>query len=940
MPTTRTNYIFWFIDVFKQPLSVYATRGNLTTIYVVFQYLILTLYAIMALISVTILIPVYYYGTDTSWNSSYLTSWSLLSIAHLENNSIMLLIPITIICVFTYYAMFIYEQFTIIYAFFRQKCMKRVIPENYVVLLQNLPIDIDTKEKLENVLSNISNGIKQIVPIPRQSQKLSQHLDKLKRHLANLKTAQFMMDDFKANEEYRTAILNNIPQNQYVQRLIATQKAEKMQKKEMNQLKKLDNSIIKIRELYFDIVKIQVQDNIEIDHLNSIVTIPPSLPDIIMPAFDYLKDQTQMVPNVRYPSSKYLYNIQQLHIQQQQSVIQQCTKQIENHPIGRAAFLICESQSVAAEKYTTLITQNSLHPQAMLAPNSREIVWHNVATDNKKRKLALFWYYFWLIILFIAYLYGQTQLNKQLIDTSTHLYKQIFDALNFSNCVFGRIQSSNLCSMLDSFAHFLPTFINSFINAFLMALLPQFLKLIVKLQRYPSISQANDKLFNLNFTFLIFILGIIQVAVPNLVNRSNGVIDFTFFEDFSITSLFEDLGKNIINLQFTFITYIITNYFTSPAFSLLNIYYLLSATIYRLGLTNYLEYNVKLRFITFNFPKQLAYLAHMLVLGYIFAIVSPITNVIIFITYIMMVTIDRYVILYVRIPDVSADLSAQSNMLVNVIGAIFIGLFFMLFSTCCYFFVQQSDLSYFGIVICIASLIYAITKKISVDKAFKRALTEMTRGKYDETVGVKLNPAHIDSIYTEDDNYLSRYDLNNEEQRKRIFADIPSIVKKAGRARKHGVLEVSSMYVEEQAAPLVVDEIKDIKGCVRQSVFDRLLKHVYIDLTDLPVSTIRFDDIQDDEGERVCTLLQPEHIRTVGFGPDCQLDLVLNQINLLNDSSEQVFQSSRAPKASRIQNQTCQFEEKLSQSDFKNVAAHYTHPSLQLALNGQKIINQ
>ena len=48
----------------------------------------------------------------------------------------------------------------------------------------------------------------------------------------------------------------------------------------------------------------------------------------------------------------------------------------------------------------------------------------------------------------------------------------------------------------------------------------------------------------------------------------------------------------------------------------------------------------------------------MLVVGLIFAIVAPITNVIVFITYIMMVMTDRYFILYVTVPTITADLSS------------------------------------------------------------------------------------------------------------------------------------------------------------------------------------------------------------------------------------------------------------------------------------------
>ena len=47
----------------------------------------------------------------------------------------------------------------------------------------------------------------------------------------------------------------------------------------------------------------------------------------------------------------------------------------------------------------------------------------------------------------------------------------------------------------------------------------------------------------------------------------------------------------------------------------------------------------------------------MFVIGFIFSIVAPITNVIIMITYLMMVVIDRYMILYMKIPTVTSDLS-------------------------------------------------------------------------------------------------------------------------------------------------------------------------------------------------------------------------------------------------------------------------------------------
>ena len=66
------------------------------------------LYGFIALISLTILIPVYYYGTDVSWNTNYLTYWSKMTIPHLDLGSVMNIIPIIAIIVITYATMLFY----------------------------------------------------------------------------------------------------------------------------------------------------------------------------------------------------------------------------------------------------------------------------------------------------------------------------------------------------------------------------------------------------------------------------------------------------------------------------------------------------------------------------------------------------------------------------------------------------------------------------------------------------------------------------------------------------------------------------------------------------------------------------------------------------------------------------------------------------------------
>ena len=184
-----------------------------------------------------------------------------------------------------------------------------------------------------------------------------------------------------------------------------------------------------------------------------------------------------------------------------------------------------------------------------------------------------------------------------------------------------------------------------------------FIEMIVKLLNFPSISQNNDLIFYILFVFLVLIMGIIQVVFPNMIDVTTGKMDFSCFHNLDFITLIDTMGRNVVNQQFTFIYYIINKYLTFPIFSILNIGGMIMWAISFVFSKNSLDYNLDQRFGTMNFYKQLAYTAHMFVIGLIFAVVAPITNIIIFVTYVMMVAIDRYTILYMYVPDVTSDLS-------------------------------------------------------------------------------------------------------------------------------------------------------------------------------------------------------------------------------------------------------------------------------------------
>ena len=91
----------------------------------------------------------------------------------------MSLVPLAVAAVVTVVVMGFYSQFVQVYVFFRQRCLTRAIPQNYVVMIHNIPSVIDTLTELRCVLEPIEDGVRAIVPVPRRSDELTQHFAQL-----------------------------------------------------------------------------------------------------------------------------------------------------------------------------------------------------------------------------------------------------------------------------------------------------------------------------------------------------------------------------------------------------------------------------------------------------------------------------------------------------------------------------------------------------------------------------------------------------------------------------------------------------------------------------------------------------------------------------------------------------------------------------------------
>ncbi|CAL6049654.1 Transmembrane_domain-containing protein [Hexamita inflata] len=295
-------------------------------------------------------------------------------------------------------------------------------------------------------------------------------------------------------------------------------------------------------------------------------------------------------------------------------------------------------------------------------------------------------------------------------------------------------------------------------------------------------------------------------------------------------------------------------------------------------------------------------------------LVAPITNVIIFVTYLLLVTIDRYLILYVNTPTVTSDLSSQANMLVNVIGTISIGLIFMLIATGCYFFIQTGPLANLGAAVCVICLILSIIFKLSVDKRYQRALSHLTQGTYEATGQLYINPVNKYQWYYEKETFCNtQFNIKNDEERL-----IMNTLIKYQQSKKKQI-----KYDESSKNKLNKKEVQKDDSTYKQNYFDKLLGKIHADLTILPVSQVIVDDHK--LGEVRCKVLNFD---------DQLVDTLQTVLSNKNQSTQFVKYSlpitecgSTINKIEGNDQTSCKLSEQYTEQDI-NFMASYTHPAL------------
>lgn len=466
-------------------------------------------------------------------------------------------------------------------------------------------------------------------------------------------------------------------------------------------------------------------------------------------------------------------------------------------PIGRTAFVVFNSQIEATLCSNSLLYMNATEPKVGSAPEYNQIIWGNTAYSKRFRLVMRSIFLVLLLSLFIGYFVPQTYILNLVANNS----EQWFNSFYIRMCKPGQgrykcAQTVSLtkgtvsdvggvvCYICYKTASMSITLLPVIVQVIFMALLPLVIKYLSMLAFCTSNTEKANLEYRINFLFLIFIVGIIQIMLTSTFNEY-GTIDFEQLTGLTLNGLVANIGRNFPAQIFTFINYLITKYFLFSVLTLLRIPDLLLGLL-KLMITKDPIAKRRIAYYTgFPYLKQLAYGSHMTVIGFMYSIVAPISTVFVFIIYTVFSIVNRFNILYVYRPLSDSEMSAATDIIKYVSGDTYLGFLLMMIATIAFLIVLNETITLVCAYFLATIMIIAIIRKVYVDSKFKRAMMSMHLSDWGAKTMCKINPYREKRNPIEADDGIVTYgeekhlnDLlgaNGADQWDRYKADITSM---------------------------------------------------------------------------------------------------------------------------------------------------------------------
>lgn len=728
----------WFIDVFIRPLEEFAKRGDLVLLYILHQTAVIIMLFILSSFSVLVLIPVYWRGT---MQGSLGSGWSSITISHLEGNCLAYLFPLVATFIYMFIILFYYTQL-------RSFCVRiqQSLPPPRYVLLLHLPKELRYIQPLQTACQLMyGETLRWIIPVTQRFHTAVRCIKKQDRlvHRASVKLCECEWYSCALQKEMqmmttRGPLLNKLLN---MKRIRAAKRFGRSKYAFSQLLHKLDGA----------------QEELDLILLGQ--PISSAQYQLRMEQIEY-PDFSDYQCLRALGSDACERNDWHEHPSEDSTNLTQWFRGLK----VMSAVLEFQDPAAAHKAAQMSFSSNAFKPR-VLAVSPQHVVWSNLQVPETLRAAFQVLYVLLVLIYLTIYFFPSTTLVNLVNKHSATWFQQIYGGMcspQRNRCkaqpsISGETRSSigsTTCYACYKIASYMIVFLPTVITTSLNSLLPVVIGSLAQLCRPVFITSLRIVEYQTIFLFLIIIQGALQIVLPSLLSNA-GVLDYSILLTYSLNQILSQIGRNMPNQVFSFLTYVCTKYFVFSILSLFRPVDILTTIfnkiVYQRSYWPIRSYRAAARF---NLAKLCAYSSHMLCIGFLFGIIAPISLPVVTMAYTLMAAVDRHNILYVHPVDDESWLSPAPNILFFLQNTIFVGFTFMLVATGAYYLLLTGWVR----IVCFSANVLFLAISIFVKKTHDRKYKPNPRytGAWKETGVDRKSIFQVDESVWKVDSYRGR----------------------------------------------------------------------------------------------------------------------------------------------------------------------------------------
>lgn len=729
MPLVQSGKRNWLRDVFATPLDRYARQGNMPLVFIAFQALLIKTMCLLLAVALLVISPAYYMGNNQDRHRR--SFWSAVQITNVEEGSLLTLVPVAACVLVCVYTMEFYREFSLIHAHYKQLVLRRAAPSNYCVMLDCLPPGLQSYRRLRETLAHCfpNRQLKMIVPVPLNNNRLYAKYRALRRTVLREQELLSMVYEQRAGVRYLQVRLQQTGRGGLGRRLHRAQRRLEAHKQAFYRQQ------LRSRRLKQQILRLCQAEGIDIGYMRGVDQLHPPFPGVV----DSFRLIDKAEPDRANPVP--VAKLERRNRERRAFYAGAACDGDEDRHIGPCCFCIFQSQKDASMAAQACLFPDNTEPRVAQAPHFQDIVWQNVGA--RKGTQMLFACLYWAATLALLFLYFVPQyvITRYIGSRQAGWFDEIYGAMCAGplGCKTGVQPSGEKPGTLGSASCYICytisamsiNYLVTIVQALFLTMLPVILRAMARIPKLKTQTQRDARTFVCLFAFLFIFQGVLDAFFGTAV-KSDGVLYVEGLFSSSVNEMVQKIAQNIASQSFVFLNYVATRYFFFNVFDLLRVRHIFPTLWRVLTARDLLTKAQVFKYDDYNYVVQLCYLVHMVVVGLMYAVISPATVPVIFVAMGAMMLVGRYNILFVYHQNAMSDMSGQDGIFQHAATMVFIGAVLSAVVLLCYILVRQSALAPLCAPLLLLLVVCICVWQRVVDQRFGKSARQLKLGDFED----------------------------------------------------------------------------------------------------------------------------------------------------------------------------------------------------------------